>query len=158
VRLEGSSWVRELAWLGANVALLFTGLSVLSERPDRLWLCPVFGLVVVPAVLAFTRRWARETLVLTPEGIEALAHLEYIPAYGTLGSVLVLDAPGGETRLESPSPRAVAEAGSGPAYERPLRFAAGASPPAPPGLLEILPVFLVTRSSLAGRRDADPIR
>jgi hypothetical protein len=110
VRLEGSSWVRELAWLGANVALLFTGLSVLSERPDRLWLCPVFGLVVVPAVLAFTRRWARETLVLTPEGIEALAHLEYIPAYGTLGSVLVLDAPGGETRLESPSPRAVAEA------------------------------------------------
>ena len=46
VRLEGSSWVRELAWLGANIALLFTGLSVLSERPDRLWLCPVFGLVV----------------------------------------------------------------------------------------------------------------
>jgi hypothetical protein len=48
--------------------------------------------------------------------------------------------------------------GWGAAYELPIRFAAGASPPAPPGLLEILPVFLVARSSLAGRRDADPIR
>ena len=46
----------------------------------------------------------------------------------------------------------------GPAQKQPTRFAAGASPPEPPALPEVSPVFLVARSALVGRRDADPIR
>jgi hypothetical protein len=46
---------------------------------------------------------------------------------------------------------------SGPEQEWPIRFVAGATPPAPPVFLEILPGVLIAPSALAVARDAESI-